>query len=718
MAYLGTHIPVNLTRATFQGPFTSIPVNLVGALAPEPCAGQWKPVPASQINFDLNIGWSPRDHDAVNFSFSCSVDCEQAWVDRAGWRVPLSFTKNWTDLEGNLVPLSFDCDDSGGPAGNTFFPGSFNFASGESATFDLQTSWVLRAQEGGYTDVTLYVPDRDFSAGFYTGETGSASLVNDIRIAPSVHEGAYLNVDITDNPAAVLEPLFYTGESGETSLSTTDSLVLSGYEGGYSVTNLTTIAALTMVANGYTGETASALLNTDQTLDGINGRAGEVLSVVLTDNPVWTPTLNFFTSESGTGSLRTQVAFQFRAEDGSSFAADLTDNPAPEMLLAGQTGETVTVSLFVSEAIGTFNGYSGEFATVTGLDLDQFYAVGTGESASANIAPTYNLPANGYEGAYVTVGLDLRPSEPLGIFRAYTGEGNGNTDSEPDLATRATVYLYPNPIRATQEMFCEFTATTSFDLLQTGCCPDFTQDTHEKIELNDMPEMDVRYSGDRTLVTADLSTRPRFTFDFHDGSFFRGIDPNYLGTFYAQTGENFNQSGSWATETLDIKLCIGNLIPNGGFVNVELISIYDENCPADIFTAGESMELVLNNTVQDSPRFHEGATMFADLVTSEIMLLRAWTGEYVRISNPEFQPRAWEGAYSGVSFWEPDWNGGDGAFAEARLTTEYDVGFLENGCLDNEFVPSDENGDPDWENFHRTPVEMEMYVHSIKARCW
>lgn len=919
MAYLGTHIPVNLTGATFQGPFVSIPVNLVGALAPEPCAGQWKPIPANQIDFDLNIGWSPRDHDAVNFSFSCSVDCAQAWIDHAGWRVPLTFSQDWTDLDGNLVPLSFACDDTGGPADNTFFPGSFNFESGESVTFELQTSWVLQAREGGYTEVTLYVPERNFSAGAYTGETGSAQLENDIRVSPEFGEGAsiggcktintqwasgsstgtagsvgtpsYLRLPAatsfysgwvaltqkdhfsarwtagiptagssgnvyfgffdaashssialaggpydnrnpfivsgnppsfgvtlplgsgsvdgaswqggsswgtsqvaftkhaginlfngstsvaielireTDNSPTIVihadgveltrrnfpgvtypthaigawnysngsggsiafegirecEPDFLTtfpaksldvpvivGESLEASLATTDSLNADGYDGGYSEANLTTIAALTMVANGYAGETASALLNTDQSLDGITGYTGEVLSVILTDNPVWTPTLGFYTGETGSAALRTQVAFQLRAEEGSSFVTDLTDNPAPEMLLSGQTGETVTVSLFISEAIGTFGAYVGEAAVVTGLDLDQFYAVATGESASANIAPTYNLPSNGYEGARASFDLDLRPSEPLGIFRAYTGE----SWNEAALNTQVAVYLYPNPIRATQEMFCEFTATTSFDLLQTGCCPDFTQDSHEKIELNDMPEMDVKYSGDRTLVTADLSTRPRFTFNFHDGANFRGINPNYLGTFYAQTGENLRQDGAWATEKLDIKLCIGNLIPNGGFINVELISIYDENCPADIFSTGESMEVVLNNTVQDSPQFYEGATMFADLTTSEIILIRAYSGEYVRVSNPEFVPSVHEGAYSSISFWEPNWYGYEGARVEARLTTEYDVEFLENGCLDNEFVPSDENGDPDWDNFHRTPVEMEMYVHSIKARCF
>jgi hypothetical protein len=43
--------------------------------------------------------------------------------------------------------------------------------------------------------------------------------------------------------------------------------------------------------------------------------------------------------------------------------------------------------------------------------------------------------------------------------------------------------------------------------------------------------------------------------------------------------------------------------------------------------------------------------------------------------------------------------------------------FLEDGCLDNEYIWQDENGDPIPEKFNPVPVELDPYQHDIKARC-
>jgi hypothetical protein len=46
------------------------------------------------------------------------------------------------------------------------------------------------------------------------------------------------------------------------------------------------------------------------------------------------------------------------------------------------------------------------------------------------------------------------------------------------------------------------------------------------------------------------------------------------------------------------------------------------------------------------------------------------------------------------------------------------VTFLELGCLDNEYIPIDEDGDPIPDLLNPVPVELDTYMHEIKAKCY
>ena len=686
---IGSHIPLNMTAPIFVGPGSHIPVNL--SIPEFLCEGKWAKKEHDEIDFDLLSVWKGKEYNEINFNFTCVYRCTTLWPTYFGNQVPLSFGSDpWPTYFGNQVPLRFRC--AGGDDGPeyTLFTGTFDAGEGSDSAIDIATSWITNFYDGSEVNLDLFLPERGVEPVFYTGET--------------------LEFDFFRTPGFALPIL--EGSSVSAVLNTDATFVFGVHEGAQANGVLTTYTAPTFAFNFYTGETGSAILSADQSLGDTSGYTGETLSVILTDYPLWTPTFNVYEGAQVTLLLNTTELFRVNQYTGEVFDADITTNPAPEMLLVGNTGEAVSFALSVPQSLGTITAYEGASATIPSLGVLDFWVFHTGETTEAVVSTSTTLPSNGYTGESASLTIDIRPSENIGTFRGYTGEG---TDWGLNIAV--AIYLYPNRIHAAQEFFCEFDAITSFDLNNVGCCPQGI-DTHERIELNDMPAPDERYDGDKTVVQMDLRTLPRFKMDFVTGEHFRAIDPNYMGLFQAFSGQML-QVSDFETPIHDFKLCRGNLIPNGDHVNVELISVYDEACEADLMVTGEHMSVELSNNIRDTVLIYEGQHAIAEVTIDPLILIRFYAGEYVRVSNPEFTPLVYNGEYVALDFEGEVYRAGTGEhLAPINLSTDYDVEFLERGCLDNEYVPTNENGDPDWDKFTRVNIEMEYFTHSIKARCF
>lgn len=117
---------------------------------------------------------------------------------------------------------------------------------------------------------------------------------------------------------------------------------------------------------------------------------------------------------------------------------------------------------------------------------------------------------------------------------------------------------------------------------------------------------------------------------------------------------------------------------------------------------------------------YTGETMFADFVYTTGWSLNAYEGATFQVIFNEIPVRGgYEGSTMDLRFFEPDWIGADGAtMTLGNLVTEYDVKFVEIGCLDNEYVPQTENGDPDYSKFNPVPVELDTFYHELKAICF
>lgn len=641
------------------------------------------------VNLTKLVYTGPGNFVSVDLSNEVPAEfCAGMWEPRLGNDIEFNFIRLWEHKEPDQIDFTFDCIY---PCRNLWvnYPGN-------QVPVNFYEPWVTH--QGNFVPVSFECgtggsePEFTFFSGyidFSDGASASFSLLETLGVRFYAGENVGDDFLTTFPISDIGDTLFYNGESLDLTVSTTQSLA---------------------TVNFYSGEFATTYLATDTVLENVAFLHGESALFDLALNPPDELQPRAYTGESVTFTLRTSSVLPIVFHSGEHATVEVTDNPQPDLLFEVFEGQTAHVSLSTAANFGDISFTHGEWATVVSVENEQFWRMFAGESASLDLATDTTLPAIGYTGEAASLILDTRPSEGIGIFRAHTGER-----SDLLLSVLTAVLLYPNEISSRTEFFCEFDISTSFDLLNETCCP--VIETHERIELRDQPAPDETYDGDKVVVQVDLAAAPRFSFDFYEGSHFVGIDPNYLGQINFYEG-HVPTVGYIDFEFVDFRLCYGNFIPDGDNTFIELVSEYNDDCYADFIFVGEEANVEIENNVQFDLNMYASERMFVDLYIEPILLFRVWHGEYARISNPEFPVSFHTGETLTFDFYEDRWNFYTGESALLNITTEYDVEFLEMGCLDNEYVPIDEYGDPDLENFNPVPVELEFFRHSIKARCF
>lgn len=640
------------------------------------------------------------------------MTCSGHWVARNPLDIEFAFLKPWAIQAPLDIEFEFVCDGGGGPT-YTDFDGYIESFTGESSSVDsinLEQALFLRAYSGE-TGTTVLLPTFLFNA-----RTGELLGNNPLTTYPSTglgsvdaHAGETGDGGIATTFA--LYPSAQTGEEGSGSLAVEQSLYPSAYSGEYSVAVVTENPAWTPTFRVYTGETGVGSLSTDSPFTALNGYGGELLDVVLTDYSADLLYPLVYVGELTEIGLATESTFTFRASSGETQETLLTTFPAPNMEASGHSGETSTFTFQIGRQLGAITGYSGENGSTAITNADN-WIIKVGELNIFELATDPIFPMSHHGGEHASLTLRTGPSEPVGTLRAYSGEWVGST-----LITMPSAVLQPNPILQWHDCIVGFDTGTSFDLLNSACCP--VLNTYEHIELDEMEPPDIQYSGTKIIFTADLSTRPRFYLNAYRGERFDIVDPNWFDTFRVYTGE-IGRSASPEFEFHDFNLCYGNLIPDSQFADVELVDLTSWECEAHLTHTGETLSLsTLQNNVQFTPQVGTGERPTIILTTDPAWLLFAYSGERFDWLNTDIYPRARGGESATLAFYEPPLDAYNGESATlVALTTEYAVAFSELGCLDNEFIPADEDGDPDPENANPIPIELDFFVHSIKARCF
>jgi hypothetical protein len=607
---------------------------------------------------------------------------------------------------------------------------SLDFQDGEYSNADVEINLpdILESDNygGEYTDLDLLTAPY-FSHEHQSGENFDVNFVTfpsiDLGIVDIEAGETFENFDVY--VYHTLDHVYYSGELVQFDLS---CIVNPGSPSdGYSGENLNDVTLSTEVALpsvAYGGEYGNVYLSANQALEPL------VYDGQLTTFDLQTHPPVQFSVAGYSGELLELPYFNYTTRFGAfSYSGEvseitITTFPSPGLAPLIYTGEYGDVSIQVSQPVGVFNFRGGETGVADTIDFLENYKFPAGENLLLDLRTETVLSLGYYDGSRNSIDLTIRPSEGIGLLRA----GGGEETIADTLKTMQHHDLYVIFWHDTHVQV-DIDSQTYFDLTTDSCCggprPWFGQNFRIELDFAEYP--DQVHDGDRVVFHVDLSCRPRFKFQACGGEYTDFIDrTDYIAEDYEHNPQMYFIGGERFSlisfeSNLKIRLCKGYFIPNGNHIMIELTDVLDENCYVDRIYTGERVWTILCNTRTLSHRNYFGERLDFDLTLNLPWLLRTWGGERLDFNlstTIRESGNAYDGSHMSLNFYEPDWVGNEGQSAVASITLEVQIEFAEEGCLDNEYIYMNEDGDPIPEKFEPTPIELYPYQHNIKTRCF
>jgi len=743
------------------------------------CPEMWHDLPGDAIDFDFDLLYIDSiPGDQINFNFTCETNQPSqdiilgSILGYAGdsLTAKIQETFNITFYEGaeyipniefvNIyLPMEFDegstlfADLSASPYFTASARGGGAFAADitpsliayftpqflEGAEADLSDIWTQVSFDVNIGDGADLVgilstrPSADLEADAFDGASSQSSLTTAVlfNLNPldgseasfdlttiindgmpcQAFEGSEVDFDLYNVPGFILQAL--DGSEVDFDLSATYSLTAEADDGSVFVADITPNPNVPFGIQFYEGAIASCDLATTVSFQ-FESDEGAILSGDVTTRPAQSWSFEFDDGAILSGSLNAGAQnFIFYTYDGASFVADFTPNPSPSMVLQFLDGATASVTISYAANLGNFNFLDGSIANITSLGIDPIIYVYDGAEVSFELATQNTFSFGMYDGGIGSLDIELHPSQGLGLFTAFEGA----TLEFGALATLISSHLSV-VFRNSYVTRADIDSGTDFDLTTDACCG-LRDNSGAYVDIGLAEAPDWHYYGYKQIFTVDLSCRPRFAVNFAEGGELTLKDYSaYFNFDFADGSEGklvaFDQD-------LKIRLCKGNFIPDGDNIIVELTTVDTEDCEVNFAYEGSTLEAVLANYVQEAPSMYDGAHFDADITVDHPWFFQFWDGAALTMKNfpAELPVNMRDGASASFTFASEGWYAAEGAALTCSgLSTDYDVEFLEVGCLDNEYIPTNENGDPEPELARTTPMEMDPFYHELKARCY
>lgn len=706
----------------------------LGVIYEEECPADWEELPGleSGVNFATCGELSP---DLNQSSFSWENESTGGDGVNFSWR----WEGDWYPTQGNDLLVGFECCVAAAPDVIMGLVDAFHGEYSDSS-LSLSAQFSLDVYIGATVEATVEAPSAfDIAVEFASDSTLIVDGLSTLPLfAPDFHTGEYsvfstfdthpaINLGTTrvytgENWTASVEKYTFVGADHRTGEYTYADLETEPYEGlqgdAYAGESLTVDVQVTpgFILSIATGERVEFDALATSMLLAPTASTGEYATAIFTDNPPWNPTLDFTDGatfdpflNAGASSVGSILVY-----GGETLESSVDTKPGEPIAFTMNEGQTASLAMSFAQNLGATEAYEGITLIPETIEFDELWKMFDGATASISMATSDSMVPSAYDGAYAIATVDTRPSEPLGVFYGY----DGATTTLGTIAALKAVFMSVN--FADSFMFqAGLPYLGSYFDLDVSCCTDHDpgqQDLHQ-IELNHAPFPDEHYDGDRVRIDADLSTNIRFSFDFKTGETASNVDtiPYILGVTSAH-GEALTVE---LESIIDFAMCPGNFIPDGDNVFVELDFNDASDCEAHFVYASETMSvasLEANQNFQGD--MYTGERMvFTLFVPDEVFGVQFRTGEvFIFPSDIEVSIRS--GEYATFTFAVDPIIAAHGETLDAEVVIKYDVRFEEVGCLDNEFIYQDENGDPIPEKFNPVPVELDPYQHDIRALCF
>lgn len=608
------------------------------------------------------------------------------WKTYNGFEVPVDFKNQWKSYNGFEVPVEFSC--SGDDSNYTLFSGFLAFSTGESLSANLQTSLLVKLYEGQSLSATITYGD---------------SFLQNTRF----WEGQNLNSSITTSPGFIVNQ--WTGESLGAVL----------------------VSQVVFSLDLETGEYLSGYIETpDRYISDIDFYDGQFVSAELTWTSLNLP-VQFSIGESLESNLSVKVNLATNFYAGENLSVEFSTNESWQIVSNLFTGENLLATILPIRQFG------GKFSIGESLSSDlrvyspwiQSYLY-TGEYLQAEVSPVYDLGNSAfYTGEYFVPGIEFRMSGPIqdGPIGLATGEFLWFT-----LKTFKAVHIIPIslfPIPGSQVFIADIWSrkvgytSTNLELTTDTCCP--KKNGWENIELDEQPNPSERYVnlGTGQWMTASLWAENRLHPFFGVGESLKN-DPNTFPLIRFNNNYGGFRVTRLQSNFTNIILNVGNLIPDPDSFDIELAYTYQPGSQSYHFNTGESLNVRLAEVEGFIIRIKEGANLNPDIKLDPAIRPRIHVGEYLYghiqdIFNPVI--RFGEGSELVAEIFDPPiipFFGIGESLYSGDIYAVYHVAFSELGCLPNEYIPIDEDGDPIPDLFNPIPVELDTYQHQIQAYCY
>jgi len=716
--------------------------------------GVWVYTPGNSVKFDFNLPdkWKAEAGNDVSLNFTNSLICSSdAWEAHASldfvepwssqtpsevtinfhyspcgdpacpddtWEVavpnaiPIIIQSQWEDYPADHVEIDFVASICQGPADYLSFTGFFIASSDEEVNVAVQSEY-------------------HFGPTARSGENSSVDVQKSAVLAPVATSGESVsNTPITFYPSQGLGTISATdGDSSSAAVSMTVGLDASSESGSSSVANVAISASISAAGESgetatadvdarvpwaanpiaYSGERAEASVSTSSVMGQCPAYAGENTHLDVEAHPAAHPEGVAYTGETATVAVVGQTVFTLRVNSGEQVSVDVTTAESSSLLPLAYDDQSATLSVAFSQSVGTINSYDGSSVSCV-IDIDSLFIGGSGEYATCSIASAIVVGSEQYSGESTSVDVDVHPSEPVGVLLATSGEATWCV-----LSTLISAIVYLNPVTQWDDAVVFLDTSTYFDLQNQSCIPPQSRDSYTHIELSAAEPVDILFTEEKIIATCSVSTRTRF----HPQSY-TGESSGYF-TYELPTMQAFQAESACIVdiqfEELNIPLCYGNLIPVSESTNIEMVDLSSYLCSTDMMYSGETATVDICANVRFYPAVMDGETSTTDVFCIPALRFLAYSGESARDIGVWIRCYGTSAETASCQIAGEEYLASSGEAATVSVTTLYDVEFLERGCLDNEFVPSNENGDADWDKFNPVPVELDFFVHSIKGRC-
>lgn len=467
---------------------------------------------------------------------------------------------------------------------------------------------------------------------------------------------------------------------------------------------------------GRVGESVEASLATTSLLQA-TGQGGEELGVVLDARPLFTPATTVATGESFTFAVYTSVILVPSSPTGESLAVVLEAADRASLVATAPVGESAGVDLQISFAFPAISAATGPALSIDSLDEVPNYKAVTGESLEVSVVTAQSLDAWGSEGSRLDAVLTTVGAKTLDM-RFTTGESVESVAPRVAVSTRLEVVVFEGlGVTAT-----ESTATTSLDLEGDPLCYSTVIPwvlESNAVEMEEVPPSFVYQRGTDTRLTVSLSTRPRLSIHMATGEAFTASSQHRYIEAVAAYGEGV-KTAEWLYIEPLTALCYPNSFPNPDAMEVEL-EVEETSCASDYTYTGETLRAGLATVKTYVPSGAYGEHLAFDFVIEKPFAVVIPVMQYV-VATLSTQPSMSVVMHDGVSWKgtmeEPSVLASTGEVFTAALHTTVDVEFLETGCLPNDHIWVDENGDAVRDLTHGVGVEGMEFSHDLKARCF